>query len=108
MLALLCVISPPRHNWASPCECDVQHFSRFLKNVLSGSRFIFLAAWIQAFRWSNPSFPHTEVDPELAARKPPPPHAVNNGSAFSGPLWENAGSLVQMEGLREIGQNKKE
>lgn len=34
--------------------------------------------------------------------------AVNNGSAFGGPLWEDAGSLVQMEGLQEMGQKKKE
>lgn len=41
-------------------------------------------------------------------QQPPPPLAANNGSAFGGPLWEDAGSLVQMEGIQEMGQNKKE
>lgn len=75
-----------------------------------GDQIYIFAAWIQFVRASaHLPFSHSGVDPELAARKSArlPSPVVNNGSAFSGALWQNAGSLVQMAGLQEKGRIKR-
>lgn len=87
--------------------------SHIFSGALWGTRahISIFSAWIQLFPASShlPFF-HSGVDPELAARKSArsPSPAVNNGSPFSGALWESAGSLVQMAGLQEKGRKKKE
>lgn len=55
---------------------------------------------------------HSGVDPELVARKSARLPPLPRGKQWPGPsasaLWENAGSLVPMAGLREKGQDYKE